>query len=460
MRAFDYREYRPIWTVTLSPVIFSRDERSLTELLPGDDQDDRVSNKFDSEENSMLTLAASTFALSPFAPAGGMRTASSARPAVFRMQVSAPPKDELKGAGDKSSFDTSIDEIPKCPITQWNSDNIDMTELKKPRRTVPIEIRHDAASGMSESESLAAQREAILAQLEKGGAIWFRGFELMKSKEGFQQFYDQLELKPCQDPLASVGARAVVSKKGAMYEAVNKPSRAKFFVGMHNESTFKRTNRLGAFVCFKAADKGGEFLLADGQAVLADLDKEVLGRLYDKGVRFSNAELPIFDFLRSAGPLKEPLMPVFKAVGEFAVAQKIDMELELKWAENDKDGLRLQAFSPAQSAVNRHPTTGEPAFFCNVHSHSRYLRDTRDAAVEGGLGETTGASKFNVTDMFYGDGSEIPVADLEHINEVIMKNLVYVPMTEGDVVLVDNYQVMHGRDVFEGERLHAVTWFQ
>ena len=48
----------------------------------------------------------------------------------------------------------------------------------------------------------------------------------------------------------------------------------------------------------------------------------------------------------------------------------------------------------------------------------------------------------------------------EHINDVTMRNLVYVPMEQGDVVLVDNYQVMHGRDVFTGERLHAVTWFQ
>ena len=51
-------------------------------------------------------------------------------------------------------------------------------------------------------------------------------------------------------------------------------------------------------------------------------------------------------------------------------------------------------------------------------------------------------------------------ADLEHIDAVTRKNLVYVPMSEGDVVLVDNYQVMHGRDVFEGTRLHAVTWFE
>ena len=356
----------------------------------------------------------------------------------------------------KASFDTSIDEIPKCPLTRWDSDGLDLASLQTPRRTLPLEVRHDSASGLSELESLTSQRESILAQLEVGGAIWFRGFELMKEKPGFQAFYEALQLEPCQDPLASVGARAVVDKKGAMYEAVNKPSRAKFFVGMHNESTFKRTNRLGAFVCFKPADKGGEFLLADGQKILADMDKDVLGRVYDRGVRFSNAELPFFDFLRNAGPLKEPLMPVFKSIAEVAVSQKIDMELDLKWDENEKDGLRIQAWSPQQPAINRHPTTGKPAWFCNVHSHSRYLRDTRD----GVLVESSGASKLNVTDMFYGDGSPIAQADLEHIDSVIMENLVYVPMEKGDVVLVDNYQVMHGRNVFEGERLHAVTWFQ
>jgi len=370
--------------------------------------------------------------------------------------VAAPPKEELKGSGDKASFDTSISEIPKCPLTQWNYDGIELSQVQRPARTVPIEVRHDPASGVSEEDSIGSQREEILKQLEVGGAIWFRGFELMKSKEGFQRFYELLQLSPCQDPLASVGARAVVDKKAAMYEAVNKPSRAKFFVGMHNESTFKRTNRLGAFVCFKRAEKGGEFLLADGRAVLADMDRDVLERVYTKGVQFSNAELPFFDFLRSAGPLKEVLMPVCKAIADAAVGAKIDMELDLRWLENEKDGLRLAAFSPKQSAVNRHPTTGEPAWFCNVHSHSRFLRDTRD----GALVESSGASKLNVTDMYYGDGSEISREDLEHIDAVTRKNLVYVPMDEGDVVLVDNYQVMHGRDVFEGVRLHAVTWFE
>ena len=253
-----------------------------------------------------------------------------------------------------------------------------------------------------------------------------------------------------------MGARAVVDKKNAMYEAVNKPSRSKFFVGMHAESTYKRTNRLGAFVCFKQADKGGEFLLLDGHKMLQDLDPGVLSRLYERGVRFSNAELPFFDFLRNAGPLKEPGKAIFKAIAEVAVGAKIDMELELRWAEDEVDGLRLLAFSPTQAPINRHPVTGLPSWFCNVHSHSRYLRDERD----GDLPESSGASKLNRTDMFYGDLSDIAAEDLRNIDEVTRKNLVSVLMEPGDVVLVDNYQVMHGRDVFTGERLHAVTWFQ
>ncbi|EOD06272.1 hypothetical protein EMIHUDRAFT_446534, partial [Emiliania huxleyi CCMP1516] len=351
--------------------------------------------------------------------------------------VTAAP--ELKDK--QQSFDTSIAEVPKCPETVWNSENIDLAAVQSPSRVLPVEITAaDVPEGMSQEEFFRARRPELLEQLTAGGAIWLRGFDLMKTKEGFASFYEQLELEPCQDPLASVGARAVVDKKSAMYEAVNKPSRAKFFVGMHAESTYKRTNRLGAFVCFKQAETGGEFLLLDGHKMLKDLDPAVLRRLYDKGVRFSNAELPFFDFLRTLPeplrPLKEPLKGVFKAVAQVAVGAKIDMELELRWDENEEDGLRLLAFSPTQPPVNRHPVTGEPAWFCNVHSHSRYLRDGRD----GKLVESSGASKLNVTNMFYGDLSEVSADDLKHIDEVTMKNLVYVPMEKGDVVLVDNYQ--------------------
>ena len=152
-----------------------------------------------------------------------------------------------------------------------------------------------------------------------------------------------------------------------------------------------------------------------------------------------------------------------------------------------------------------HPDSGLPTWFCNVHSHSAMLRDERD----GVLPETTGASKLNKSDVFYGvcvwvggcayvcaleeweiaegfegvvcvdcaggaaparlscllacaagDGSPISTEDLRHIDEVTKRNQVFVAMKEGDVVLVDNYRTMHGRNIFEGTRKHAVTWFK
>jgi len=33
-------------------------------------------------------------------------------------------------------------------------------------------------------------------------------------------------------------------------------------------------------------------------------------------------------------------------------------------------------------------------------------------------------------------------------------------MTEGDVVLLDNYKTLHGRNVFDGTRKHGVAWFE
>ena len=49
-----------------------------------------------------------------------------------------------------------------------------------------------------EVEAIAAQRSEILSELESTGAIWFRGYDLMKSKEGFQRFYEALSLEPCR----------------------------------------------------------------------------------------------------------------------------------------------------------------------------------------------------------------------------------------------------------------------
>ena len=47
----------------------------------------------------------------------------------------------------------------------------------------------------------------------------------------------------------------------------------------------------------------------------------------------------------------------------------------------------------------------------------------------------------------FGDGSEIPESYLEHIRDVMWKNMVFNRWELGDIVLIDNYWISHGRQV-------------
>ena len=74
---------------------------------------------------------------------------------------------------------------------------------------------------------------ALKQKMQDCGAVIFRDFDLMKSQDGFQDFYKALGMKVCLDPLHSVSARPTVDgkKNSPVYEAVNKESRKNFFIG-------------------------------------------------------------------------------------------------------------------------------------------------------------------------------------------------------------------------------------
>ena len=149
-------------------------------------------------------------------------------------------------------------------------------------------------------------------------------------------------------------------------------------------------------------------------------------------------------FMDKTGPLQPVLEPILRTVLGVVVDMKVDFEVEMFW--NRVNGQRvIQAHAPPQPPVIEHPDTKLPTWFCNIHSHSAALRDERD----GVLPETTGASKLNKSDVFYGDGSPISAEVLKHVDEITKKNQEYIAMKEGDVVLVDNYRTMHGRNIFE-----------
>ena len=166
-----------------------------------------------------------------------------------------------------------VEAPPLSPLTQWGQSISDISSAQASSRARTYDFpktvhkKDVVGSEQSELDYFKANAESIKDGMEMNGAVVFRGFDMMKSQEGFVEFYSAIGMNPCLDPLHSVSARPTINgdKKSAVYEAVNKESRKNFFIGMHNEFVGTRAPRAAAFVCFKAAEIGGEFLIADGR---------------------------------------------------------------------------------------------------------------------------------------------------------------------------------------------------
>lgn len=379
---------------------------------------------------------------------------------------------QLSGSSISATGGSRI-ETPPSPLTEWGNKIQNIRQLQQQIREQEIpefgpEI-HSSDLGIA-SDDKAAQLAyfkenamEIKQKMQGHGAVVFRGFDLMKEQDGFQAFYNALEMKICQDPLQSVSARPTADgkKDSAVYEAVNKESRKNFFIGMHNEFVGTRAPRAAAFVCFKPAEEGGEFLIADGRRIFRDLDSDLVEELYNRSIRYSVMELPFFGWIDNLpDPIQGPAMFGMKGLVSAAINAKVDFDVDMLWGEGGYDNIRmLQARSPGQPPIVVHPVSGEPTWFCNVHSHSSKLRKNRES-IYGAERFEDGASQINKSDMYFGDDGLISDDRLQEMDDVTMKNVRYIKMSEGDVVLLDNYKCMHGRNVFEGTRKHAVAWFE
>ena len=86
-------------------------------------------------------------------------------------------------------------------------------------------------------------------------------------------------------------------------------------------------------------------------------------------ISVSNLDFDVLDKLPP--PQKEAAMRKLEQMVADGVAPKFDMDLEMLWG-TDGRAMRLQAVQNAQSPVNRHPATGRPAWFCNLHNQARF----------------------------------------------------------------------------------------
>ena len=302
---------------------------------------------------------------------------------------------------------------------------------------------------------LAERAPALMAGLASGtcGAVHLRGFETPRTPSGFRHFCAALPLQACCDPLSSIGVRSLLSASDGVYEAVDAPSLADTHIGLHNDATFTLAAPYACFVCFRKAASGGAFLVADGRQVLRSLPPRLVDTLQRRKLRVRVAALPVGMPLRVLpARLQPPLRDLIASLARFGlVAALPKLRLDAAWSA---DGAMLQVFEQPKPAVNVHPTSGAPSFFSGIDSQSAYLQRKRAEAAGGRTFEGVAS-----TDVMWGDdGSPIETEVLEAIEEAVRASTVRLLMAPGDVVLLDTYTALHGRESFNGPRQHAVQW--
>ncbi|EJK76052.1 hypothetical protein THAOC_02203 [Thalassiosira oceanica] len=208
----------------------------------------------------------------------------------------------------KSDMDSDdLSGMWECPLTRWDSEGIDVEKAqaegaKQPH--CPLEMKASDADNAMGAEYFSKNKEQIRADLLKYGAIWFRGFDLMKSVSGNREMHEALGLDPCPRPPPLL-----------------------------RSATAKRTAAYAAFVCFqRATEGGGRFLVADGAAILGELSPELAKKLYERKIRISVSNLDIPPSF--PGPIKEGI----KGLVDAAVAPKFDMDLEMIYEADGKPG--------------------------------------------------------------------------------------------------------------------------
>jgi len=209
----------------------------------------------------------------------------------------------------------------------------------------------------------------------------------------------------------------------------------------HNELSYAlEFPRLMLFVCLGEPVRGGVTTLADTSAVLEALPAELVSRFERVGwsVTRNYTDLVGLPWPEAFGT-EDPV-----AVEEYCV----------------RNGSRYEWFpdgslytSQRRSAIVKHPVTGSRCWFNQIALLNQW---SLDETIRDYLMGDLGADRlpFNTT---FGDGEPIDADTVRTITDVYQSVAVSEPWQRGDLLIVDNIRMAHGRESYEGDRSLAVV---
>ncbi|MFG3039968.1 TauD/TfdA family dioxygenase [Streptomyces sp. NPDC048330] len=296
----------------------------------------------------------------------------------------------------------------------------------QPRILRPADVGADATPQGLEEYLRATDVGRLLAEER---AVYFRGFGITADT------YDGAADLLLANRLAYVHGNSPRTKVGRnLYTSTEYP--AEFEISMHNEMSYAHAwpSRI-LFYCDVAAATGGATPLVDGRLWLESIDPEIRAA-FAPGVRYTQN-------LHDGMGFGKSWQATFETEDRAEVEAFLD-GAEAEWSWQPDGTLRV---TQLRRATLEHPVTGTEVWFNQADQwHIAGLGD--DAAA---LAELIPEDELP-QNAFFADGSPIPADYITHVQEIGMKSAVDVAWEVGDLLLVDNVAVAHGRRAFTGQR--------
>ncbi len=307
------------------------------------------------------------------------------------------------------------------------------TSYLQPEQTLPLVIEPNSEE-VDIADWAKNNREFFETNLRQHGAILLKDFHI-NSVSAFEKVAGAIT----PGLFGEYGdlPREGVSKK--VYGSTPYPEdKAILF---HNESShLHRWPQKIFFLCLKAAESGGETPIVDCRKVYQMLNPQLREKLEEKQLMYvrnyvEDLDVSWQDFFHTNN--KSEVESYCQNAG-----------IEFEWLENN--GLKTSKVRPA---ITTHPKTGEKIFFNQIQLHHiSYL----DVAVRESLLSEFGEKRLP-RNVYYGDGSPIEDSVIKEIGAIYEKAAINFPWQAGNMIMLDNMLIAHGRNPYVGERKIVVA---
>ncbi|MFT4929925.1 MAG: hypothetical protein ACI8WB_006060 [Phenylobacterium sp.] len=281
-----------------------------------------------------------------------------------------------------------------------------------------------------------ANQQQIAEQLLQHGAVLFRGFKV-DNVDDFEQFTDSA-LTDIGQYVGGATPRKQLTKSIATSTEFPDDQEIK----LHNELSYeiKIPNKL-LFCCLTAPQSGGQTQIADVNKVLSLIKPEIIDSFNQKqGWKL------IRNFGRGFGP------GIAAGFGTTDIA-KIKANCQKRHIEVECVDDNIIRTSQIRAAIHHHPVSNLPLWM----NHVAFWHPSSLASEQLEIFSMLfAADEFPYITLF-GDGSEIPADYIDNIRSAYQQAEMKFDWQQGDVMMVDNHRVCHGRKPYTGERRIVVA---